>query len=109
MGWKAAVHPEDVDMIETIYDSSFKQRKPFRIEYRLKHNSGNFHWVMDIGRPFYELDGSFGGFIGTCMDINEQKILEESLIVSTEHYKNLFENAHDPILIFKPDGEIILM
>jgi PAS domain S-box-containing protein len=107
-GWGIAVHPEDLDRTDAIYEEATKERRPFRVEYRLKHHTGEYKWVLDIGRPFYEIDGAFGGYIGTCLDINDQKALEESLKISEQYYKNLFESAHDAIIIFRPEDEMIL-
>jgi PAS domain S-box-containing protein len=41
-------------------------------------------------------------------DITERKILEDALRNSESDYKGLFENAHDAIIIFRPEDETIL-
>jgi PAS domain S-box-containing protein len=46
--------------------------------------------------------------IGVSTDITERKRLLTALKESEKDYKGLFENAHDAILIFRPDDEIIL-
>lgn len=46
--------------------------------------------------------------IGVATDITESKRLLNALKESEKDYKGLFENAHDAILIFRPDDEIIL-
>lgn len=47
-------------------------------------------------------------FIGVANDITERKRLENALRNSEKDYKGLFENAHDAILIFRPEDKIIL-
>lgn len=47
-------------------------------------------------------------FIGVANDITERKRLEDALRNSEQDYKGLFENAHDAIIIFRPEDEIIL-
>jgi PAS domain S-box-containing protein len=46
--------------------------------------------------------------IGVATDISERKELENALKDSERDYRGLFENAHDPIIIFRPEDEIIL-
>jgi PAS domain S-box-containing protein len=46
--------------------------------------------------------------IGVANDITERKQLETALRESEKDYKGMFENAHDAIIIFRPDDEIIL-
>ncbi len=46
--------------------------------------------------------------IGVANDITERKRLENALRDSEQDYKGLFENAHDAIIIFRPEDKIIL-
>ena len=47
-------------------------------------------------------------FEGFVYDVTEQIISEEKLTQSEQDYRRLFENAHDSILIFNPENEIVL-
>lgn len=50
------------------------------MEYRMKNKFGEYRWIRDFGRPFYDLDNSFLGYIGSCYDITEIKDNELKLI-----------------------------
>ena len=78
-GWAEAVHPDDLERCFEIYTTNFDQRKPFSMEYRLKNKFDQYRWILDIGRPYYDLDGTFLGYIGSCYDITDKKRNEESL------------------------------
>ncbi|MCG7908982.1 MAG: sensor domain-containing diguanylate cyclase [Candidatus Thiodiazotropha taylori] len=78
-GWTEGVHPEDVDRCIEIYVSHFDRREPFSMEYRLKNRQGEYRWILDYGRPYYDLDGTFLGYIGSCYDITESRRNEQRL------------------------------
>ena len=72
-GWTENVHPEDFDRCLQIYVNSFDARQPFDMEYRLRHQSGQYRWIIDHGTPRYAPDGKFEGYVGGCLDIHDQK------------------------------------
>jgi PAS domain S-box-containing protein len=78
-GLAGIVHPEDYSKCRDIYCRGFDQRQPFAKECRLKRHDGQYRWMLDIGVPRFHEDGSFAGYIGSCVDITEQKLAEEAL------------------------------
>jgi PAS domain S-box-containing protein len=77
-GWAENVHRDDFDRCLQIYVSSFDARQPFEMEYRLRHHSGQYRWILDHGVPRYSADGTFEGYIGGCLDIHEQREAREA-------------------------------
>jgi PAS domain S-box-containing protein len=80
-GWAEGVHPEDLDRCVAIYHSSFDTRHDFTMEYRLRRRDGEYRWVLDSGTPLYDR-GTFSGYIGSAIDVSEQKRIEERLRTS---------------------------
>lgn len=78
-GWAEGVHPDDLNRCVKTYLDAFGKREPFEMEYRLRHHTGEHRWIVDYGRPYYDLDGNFAGYIGSCFDINERKIAGEKV------------------------------
>ena len=76
-GWAEGVHRDDFDACLQTYLDSFAARRFFQMEYRLRHHSGEFRWICDIGCPFKESDGAFGGYIGYCFDVTQRRRDEE--------------------------------
>ncbi len=71
-GWIEGVHPEDVEFCGNTYLEAFKKRERFEMEYRLMRYDGQWRWINDRGVPFFEENGSFVGYIGSCMDVTEK-------------------------------------
>jgi len=63
----------------TMYTSAFQHREPFEMEYRQRRKDGEYRWILNHGRPYRNLDGSFAGFIGTCSDITPRRRNEEEI------------------------------
>jgi len=79
MGWTAGVHPDDLPNLLAAYNQSFDQQKPFTMEYRLRHHTGEFRWILVQAGPRYDTRGSFIGFVGQCLDITSDKMSEAEL------------------------------
>ncbi|HVJ20568.1 MAG TPA: PAS domain S-box protein [Polyangiaceae bacterium] len=79
VGWAEGVHFEDFQRCMDTYLEAFNQRRLFEMEYRLRRKDGEFRWILDRGTPRYLPDGTFAGYIGSCVDITEHKRLEAEL------------------------------
>ena len=44
-----------------------------------RRHDGEYRWLLDIGVPRFNPDGSFAGYIGSCLDVTDSKLAEESL------------------------------
>jgi len=78
-GWTEGVHPDDYERCLETYVDHFEARIEFRMQYRLRGHDGGYRWIDDSGIPRYARDGTFLGYIGSCMDISHLKETEAAL------------------------------
>ena len=83
-GWAENVHPEDFDRCLQVYVSNFDARRPFEMEYRMRHHTGQYRWILDRGVPRYAPDGTFEGYVGGCLDIHAQKEAAEKIRIAED-------------------------
>jgi PAS domain S-box-containing protein len=101
-GWAEGVHPDDFARCVDTYVTSFDARVPFSMEYRLRRHDGQYRWLLDTGIPRFGPDGTFAGFIGSCIDVSDQRAVTEQLRLSEARFKSLAANA--PVGIYETDA-----
>ncbi len=88
-GWADGLHHDDRDRVLDELRLALVRRSVFEMSYRMKRHDGVFRWVNDRGTPFYDHEGKFCGYLGSCLDITPRIELEEAL----ERQRALAEEA----------------
>ncbi len=70
--WAEGVHSQDLAPCLETYLNSFERRQVFEMYYRLMRADGLYRWIFDRGVPFFDKDGAFQGYIGSCIDVTER-------------------------------------
>jgi PAS domain S-box-containing protein len=100
--WASIVHPDDVHRATEQFKNCFKLLEPVTMIYRLKKESGEYRWVLDTGIPRKLNDDSFLGYIGSVVDINDQKLKEDQL----QYQATILENVSDIVVSSELNGTI---
>jgi PAS domain S-box-containing protein len=80
--WKDSVHPDDRELAVTTVSSALKLNTELNVQYRVIHPDGSVHWLMARGKPVKNEKGETIRYIGTMIDITDQKNTEHELTVS---------------------------
>jgi PAS domain S-box-containing protein len=91
-GWAQGVHPDDLDRCVKHYLDHFYRREAFEMEYRLRRHDGVYRWIFDRGVPFTDDSGTFAGFIGSCVDVDERRRAQET---QEQHHQEQLALARD--------------
>lgn len=78
-GWIRSIHPEDRERVRHTLASAARRRETFTALYRMRHRDGSWRWMIHRARPCPGRRGDLGGYVGSLMDITEEKAAEEAL------------------------------
>jgi PAS domain S-box-containing protein len=87
--WLDSIHPDDRPRVVEILEKWMKaQSVQFEAEYRVRHRSGNWIWILDRGKGFdRDETGRPRRAVGTVADITERKQVEKWLRESEQHMR----------------------
>ena len=78
-GWLNAILPEDRAGARDLFKAAFDDKRVFAQDFRVRKKDGAVRWFSSYGSPYYNTDGTFGGFAGSLTDITERKEAEQRL------------------------------
>ncbi len=78
-GWRAAVHPDDLDRTADIWRRAHRDKTSVEIEDRLRHHDGSYRYMLVRAVPVLDPNGRLREWVGYCSDISERKQAEDRL------------------------------
>jgi PAS domain S-box-containing protein len=88
------IHTEDQSDAYARWMHSLATGEPYEVEYRLRHRSGTYRWVLARALPMRDALGLPARWIGTCTDIHDRKqVAAENELLARElshRIKNIF-------------------
>ncbi|MFT3785040.1 MAG: PAS domain S-box protein [Tepidisphaeraceae bacterium] len=107
----AAMHPEDRPRIDQAVERSIDPAnpQPYAVEYRIVRPDGGIRWIASRGRA--EFDGAgeqrhLVSFVGTAMDVTDQKQREQRLRDSEARFRQLADAMPQIVFSAQPDGHV---
>lgn len=92
--WSEVLHPDDQVRARERWAQSVGTGEDYEIEYRLRHNTGDYRWVLARAQPLHNSSGEIERWFGTCTDIEDIKQAEEARMLLagelSHRIKNIF-------------------
>lgn len=79
IGWTKVVHPDDLPETSEKFMRAYETQSVYTQELRIRNREGEYIWVMDHAVPRYSTEGFFLGYIGSSINIHEQKNAKQEL------------------------------
>jgi len=79
LGWLEYVHPEDKPQSLLHWLHCVESGETYESEYRMRRADGQFRWFRARAVPLRDAHGDIIKWYGTCSDIHDSKLLEQSI------------------------------
>ncbi|WP_134496071.1 sensor domain-containing protein [Microvirga pakistanensis] len=86
-GWLDVIHPEDYDSVTSVWLNARSSGRTVEKEFRVRHRSGEYRWVLSRAIPLKNADGSLREWVGTITDIHDQRQAQDTLRTSEERLR----------------------
>src|SRR5579862_4634537 len=96
-GWVDYVHPEDKDKATAQWIRCVESGANYEAEYRLRSEDGGYRWFRARAVPIRDDDGKIMKWYGTCSDIHDSKVLEQSIRDSAAQLERMVDRRTDEL------------
>jgi len=79
VNWLEYVQPDDVERVIAGWAQSIQSGSSYESEYRLRSKDGDYRWFRSRAVPIRNPHGEIARWYGTCSDIHDSKLLEQSI------------------------------
>ena len=107
--WRQLINPDDLKNInQKVREIMSNSHQLIEMEYRLRHKSGDWVWVLGRGRVVsWDETGKPLRFTGTQLNITDRKRAQEALRLSEERLRMVADNMKDIIVMTDKDFKIV--
>ena len=97
------IHPDDRSRVKDTYESAQRQKGEFDAEYRIVLQDGTIKHLHTIGHPVLNESGNVIEYVGTGMDVTEQRQAQAALETAFEEIKRLKDRLQDENLALREE------
>ncbi|KRD12361.1 hypothetical protein ASE21_00110 [Flavobacterium sp. Root901] len=98
--WSSVIVEEDLKAAVKAYKEAIPRRAHFDVLFRARKPAGEVIWCRAAGDPFYDADGSYAGYAGFCMDMDEIISGRKAMSESRERISLMIEQSPVAICLF---------
>jgi PAS domain S-box-containing protein len=96
-GWVEYVHPEDRAQINDRWAECIQSGTAYESEYRIRGTRGEYRWFRARAIPIRGEDGEIIRWYGTCSDIHDSKLLEQSIRENAANLERVVEERTEAL------------
>ncbi|QIL03149.1 PAS domain S-box protein [Sphingomonas sinipercae] len=101
-GWLEAVHPDDRPRAQAAFVSANAEQRDYSTEFRVRRADGLYRWTIDAAAARFAADGTYLGYVGSVMDIDERRESEQRLKLHEEQLRLAIEAGEIGLWDFDP-------
>lgn len=105
--WRESVHPSDRAVYQAKWAEVAKGHNKFQHEYRLRHVSGTYRWVMEQAIPLFSSSGRLEAFVSSCVDLSLRSSDELQYQHNEARFRAVSEAAPMGIVVTDSNGNCI--
>ncbi len=113
--WSVLLHPDDEARTWEVWRHSLATGDDYCIEYRLRHRSGQYRWVLGRAQPQRDDRGRIVRWFGSCTDIHDlvearellarsREQLEQDVRLRTQERDQIWQASGDLFGVADADG-----
>src|SRR6266705_689876 len=102
-------HPEDRKRVVDLFERAEIEKTEFQVDYRIVLPDGTIKHLHTIGHPILNESGDLVEFVGTAMDVTEQRQARARLEKAFEEIKHLKDRLHDENLALREEIDTAFM
>jgi PAS domain S-box-containing protein len=96
------IHPEDRSVEAQTYERANLAKTDFESDYRIVLPDGSIKHVHNIGHPVLNESGNIREFVGTVIDITEQRHAEAVIREQEAEFRQILDLAPEIIAVYGP-------
>jgi PAS domain S-box-containing protein len=105
----AIVHPDDLPQVLLQWSACVASGQSFEMELRLRGADGLYRWHLNRGQPLSDAQGQVSGWAGSCVNIDDMKLMEAAVRESEERFRAMADSAPLMIWVTDPQGQILFV
>jgi PAS domain S-box-containing protein len=95
--WFDHVHNDDIARVKTGWMQCVQSGGSYESEYRLRSKDGTYRWFRSRAVPIRDPEGRIVKWYGTCSDIHDSKLLEQSIRDNAAELERMVDRRTDEL------------
>jgi PAS domain S-box-containing protein len=100
LGWRRAIHPDDLPRSRLALHEALEQRKPYQVELRYRRHDGVYRWYLVRAFPVRDEHDKVTRWLGISSDIDDQKLGTNDLAITRRLFEQIAESSPTIIYVY---------